>query len=283
MICDTKRLALTVALAFLAGLGHVATAAVSVPSFVRVDGAGIERGIARLICEKPASDSSLRVRAVVLDLGVFSADRDILLAPAHGLPRDAGRIKNDCRIDGAGGPPVAIAEFWLPQARNAGLGSDWIVLMSRSALKGPVGRLRVGVVSDALLERLIEDEWPVEVMLFTPLADQRDCRILGLLEPRIFSHSCPGWAGLSGSPILLGVDGEPVLIGVHVGNMIRPFDKRGSSFRGVSLAVDDAMAAAIERAAVHARGRDAGSNAGDHPVDPVVLPQTFRATESDIE
>lgn len=265
MVRDKKRVVLTVTLALLVGLGHVATAAVTVPSFVRVYGAGIERGIARLVCEQRASESSLRVRAVVLDLGEPASGRDVLLAPAHGLPRETGRIKSDCRIDGIGGPPVGIAEFWLPEARNTGLGSDWIVLASRSALKEPVGRIRAGIVSETLLEQLVVDEWRVEIMLFTPAADQRDCRILGLLERRIFSHSCPGWAGLSGSPIVIGVDGEPVLIGIHVGNMIRPFENRGSSFRGVSLAIHDAIAAAIEQAAVHVR-RHSAENAVDRPL-----------------
>jgi hypothetical protein len=254
MCGDIRAVVLTVALFVLAGASRTVASELAVTSFGSVDAAGIERGIARVVCARRASKSWVRVRAVVLDVGESDPKRDVL-APAHGLPEDIARIKKDCRISGAHGPPVRIAEYWLPETRNAALGNDWLVLMTRSALKGPAGRLRAGVVSQSLLEQLLVRETPVAVMLLGSARDQRSCRILDLLEPRIFSHSCPGWAGLSGSPILIGVNGEPVVIGIGVAKTMRPLDVQGALFLGVGLAINDTIAAAIEQAAARARGR----------------------------
>jgi hypothetical protein len=265
MAGDTRAVVLTITLLLLAGLSHVAAAAVTGPSFGKVYGAGIERGIARIVCERRSPESWVRVRAVVLDLGESSPKHDVLLAPAHGLPEDTSRIKKDCRVSGAHGSPVRIADFWLSKTRNAGLEDDWVVIMTRSALTGPVGRLRAGVVSQSVLERLLVDKRPVEVMLATSAVDQRNCRIVELLERRVFSHSCRGWVGLSGSPILIGVNDEPVVIGIQLGQIMRPLDMRGSLFLGVGLAINDATAAAIQQAAARARGHRSTSDPGGSP------------------
>jgi len=132
------------------------------------------------------------------------------------------------------------------------------VLVTRSGLRESVGRLRAGAMSQEVLERLIEEKKPVAVMLATAAADQHDCRILDLKELPVFSHSCRSWAGLSGSPIVVGLDGEPVVIGMNIAMTMRPLDMRGPLFLGVGLAIDNAIAGAIREAANPARGRAVG-------------------------
>jgi hypothetical protein len=243
---------LTAALVFFLKLSDVGAAAVTVPSLAGFGGTGIERGTVRVVCELN-SQLSVRVRAVVLDVGEPAPKHDVLLAPAHGFPQDSSRIKKNCRIFGTRGPPGRIAEFWLSDSRNTSMGQDWVVLMTRSALSGSVGRLRAGVISQSSLERLAADEKAVAVMLSSSVADQRDCRILELLEPRVFSHSCPGWAGLSGAPIVIALDSEPVVIGFDIASAMRPQESRGPLFLGVGLVINDTVVEAIRQAAELAR------------------------------
>lgn len=63
-----------------AGVGERAVAAMPMPSFINVEGVGIERGIAGVVCERGRAERAVRVRAVVLDLGDRTPRRDVLLA-----------------------------------------------------------------------------------------------------------------------------------------------------------------------------------------------------------
>ncbi len=253
MVGTGRVLASLVALALGATCGESAAAALTAKSFIAMAGAGAERGVARIVCELRSADRTVRVRAAVLDLGEAAAGHDVLLAPAHGLPRERARINDDCRVTGTLDSPVGIVEFWLPEARHGGLRDDWVVLMTRTRLAAEVGRLRAGVASGRLLEQLHREAWPVALMAATPAADRRDCRILDVLGERVFSHSCSGWAGLSGAPILVGVDGEPVMIALHVAHVLPPVEAAGSPFRGIGLAIDEEIAAAIEEATMRAQ------------------------------
>lgn len=145
------------------------------------------------------------------------------------------------------------------------MGSDWVVLTTRSKLTDPVGRIRVGMVSQSVLEELIEDQNQVAVMLARSSADQRNCRILGLLDLSVFYHSCGGWAGLSGSPIIIGLDGAPVVIGITIAKIMRPPDTRGPLFLGVARAIDDTITTAIAQAADYARGHRTRSSRAEPP------------------
>jgi hypothetical protein len=125
--------------------------------------------------------------------------------------------------------------------------------MSRSKFHGSVGRLRVGQVSQSLLEQLIIEEKPIGVMLLTEAADQHNCQLMELLQRRVFSHSCAAWPGLSGSPIVVSLDGKPVVIGIQLASKIRPTTQhRGPLFSGVGMAIDNTVASAIRQAAARA-------------------------------
>lgn len=238
----------------MSGLSDNAQAAVTAPALTQIDGAGIERGIAHVVCQRQGSELATRVRAVVLDLGETEPAHDVLLAPAHALPQDTKRIKDDCRVYGGQRSPEKIAEFWLPEYPLAGTNNDWVILMTRSQLDGPVGRLRAGHVSQRELATLIAEEKPIGVMLLRQESDQRDCRILELLRQRmVFSHSCPAWAGLSGSPIIIGIDNEPVVIGIQIASSMRPTHLGGPLFHGIGLSIDNAITEAIRQAAASAR------------------------------
>lgn len=260
MVVDAKVVAAVAAvvsiaaLAFVPTLGDIAEAAESVPLRAPLGGDGIERGIARVICARRGSEAAVRVRAVVIDLSESEPKHDVLLAPAHGLPQDTERIKRDCRVYGGQQSPARIAAYWLSEDQEPGTDHDWVVLMTRSPLPDSIGRLRVGQVSESDWAQLVTDETPVDVMLFSAELDQSDCQVLELLPRRgVFSHSCAGWAGLSGAPIVLSVDGSPVVIGIQIASTVRPSGVGGPLFIGVGLPIDDSIANAIRRAAQLAR------------------------------
>lgn len=91
---------------------------------------------------------------------------------------------------------------------------------------------------------------PVRLVLRYASAAQSDCR----LEQRasapwpLVPHSCQGYAGMSGSPLVVGVEGEPVVIGVHLGSLLE-FDGSTLDFVRVGRALDAEIGAAIAAAA----------------------------------
>ena len=232
--------------------GGAAAASLSKPPMDAFAGAGLERGVTRLACERSDLDVVARVRAIVLDVGQSMPQREVLLAPAHVLPRDAASIAEECRIFGVAEQSSTIARFWLSPTGNRRRGADWVVIVTEAAFDEPVRRLQVATLSQQVLEALPAREVPLDVMLMSESADQQDCRILEFLEPRVFAHSCPGWAGLSGAPILLGHEGQPKVIGLQIARTMRRPDRRGALFNGVGFAIDVAVAAAIRQAAAYA-------------------------------
>lgn len=222
-------------------------------------GVGIERGVTRLRCPSQHGNAWLRTRAIIVDTGTDAA-REVLLAPAHGLPAGAEAITKRCLVESGLGSTGRIAEVWLPERRDEAGSGDWAVLITRARFRGEIHRLRVGMVSAPSLAKLIADEAPISLMMHSLVADQNHCRILGAgLRSRrqsasgVFLHSCRTWPGVSGAPIVARFDGRPVVIGFNSGRLIRPLDHEGPLYLGVGRVIDAEIASAIRRATKRAR------------------------------
>lgn len=251
---------LTIAAWCLAGAGGIAsdTAAAAEP-IETIEGVGISRGIARLICIERESGGSIRTRAIILDVGNSQPARDVLLAPAHGIPVDPDRIRQDCSVVGAGGSQLPIVELWLSGDRHELYAGDWVVLTVGAAVSGDVHRMKFAMLAQSALRDLAVDEAPVALMLYSPSVDQH-CRILdeGLGDRRqmtagLFIHSCRSWRGVSGAPIVIGVDGEPVVIGIHIAHFEHVRGRGNELARGIGRIIDADIEAAINAAAARAR------------------------------
>ena len=240
-------------------VGQIVYGADVTGSAVHAGAAGLERGIARVICAKADSSYSVRSRALIVDTGESTPAVEVMLAPAHVLPRDPQRIKPDCRIARVVGSAAKIAEFWLPDDRDTA-GGDWAVLLTDQAFNSDIGRLRTGVVAQEVLERLLAEGVPMHLVLYQPQADLHGCKLIdasrsGLtqLQHGVFSHSCRTWPGTSGAPLVVGLGGEPVVIGMNIGQSLRPSRFSGPSFYGVGQAIHAEIAATIELAVERAR------------------------------
>jgi hypothetical protein len=188
-------------------------------------------------------------RGAVLDVEAGRSG-DVLLTTAHGLPRAEGVVLRECRVM-ARGKAYPIRAVWRSSGTEPA--DDWAVLVSRR-LAGDVQRLRPGEVTPEWLEPLAARGAPVRVVLRYAGAAQSDCRF----EQRVLApwplvpHSCVGYAGMSGSPLVVGVSGEALVIGLHVGSMLE-FDGTKLDFVSVGRAIDAELSAAIGAAAARAR------------------------------
>ena len=246
--------ALLIALAVLQVPGLGVAAGVSFGPLGYLGGQGIERGIARLMCRGEASNQWHRSRVFVVDTGVVSPHRELLLAAAHGLPRDPARVAQDCEVYGVHGRPARVVE--VRRHRGAMSASDdWAILMTHAPLEGDVGRLRVAALAPEVLVELSQAGAPIKMLLYSDRTGLGDCALLGApwiraqeLDRGLFAHSCRSQPGLSGSPIVAGMNGEPVAIGLNIGYRMRPSQVAGPLFYGIGRAFDEEIAAAIREA-----------------------------------
>lgn len=222
-------------------------------------GFSAERGIVLLQCRGDGVNMWRISRGAVIDLGLGSADRDVVLTTAHGLSPRAEAVRRDCRILGAEGRAYRIEAAWRPVEHEVDTSRDWAVLLVSRKLDGDVVRLRPRQVTAAGLLWLSAQEAPVHFVSRNPDVPQRDCRLLPIddatvvLNGLIMFYSCRGAPGLSGSPILLSIDGRPVLIGFHVGWGFKWMEQ--GRLRAVSIGhpIDARIAAALAEAAARAR------------------------------
>jgi hypothetical protein len=220
-----------------------------------VSGSGIERGVARLVCRGTAPRVWRQSRAFVVDTRAAGPrSGDLLLAAAHALPSDPGRISRDCTVHGVNGPPAAIVDAWRPEPPRS-LSDDWAILMTAEPLAGDVGRLRMVVLESEVLEALATDAAAIKLLLYADRSGLGDCNLLARpwvradeLGDGIFAHSCRSRPGLSGSPIVVRIAGEPVAIGINLGYRLRPPQLEGPLFYGIGRAFDAEIAATIDRA-----------------------------------
>lgn len=249
---------LTIAVWCLAVAGSMAThTAVALEPIDTIAGVGIGRGIARLICRE--SGGFIRTRAIILDVGNSQRARDVLLAPAHGIPVDPDRIRRDCSVAGAGGTQLQIVDLWLSSDRHELYAGDWVVLTIAAIVSDDIHRMKFAMFAQSDLQELAVDQAPVALMLYSPTVDQH-CRILneGLGDRRqmaagFFIHSCRSWRGVSGAPIIIGVDGEPVLIGIHIAHFEHVRGRGNELARGIGRTIDVEIESAINAAAARAR------------------------------
>jgi len=237
-------------ISIVAAFGAPVARAAEITALPVPTGAGIERGVAVVLCATESKDLVAHSRAAVLDVG-SAANAEVLLTTAHGLPPDAQAVKRDCRV-GVRGIAYRIAEVWHSGGNLRGPEQDWAVIALEGRIAGDVHRWRVAHFSEKWLTEAAADGAPVRLVLRYADARQSDCR----LEPRtsdprlLLAHSCVSYDGMSGTPLVvaLDVEPEPVLIGVQVGWQLQ---WRGRELDSVNVArpVDAAVVAAIEAAA----------------------------------
>jgi hypothetical protein len=211
-------------------------------------GEGAERGVAVVRCADESGTHRVS-RGAVLDVDAGRGG-DVLLTTAHGLPRDEVVALRDCRVV-VRGKAYSIRAF--RRASGAGPGDDWAVLLTRR-LPSDVQRLRAREATPELLEALAVRGASIRVVLRYAGVAQSDCRLeqRALAPWPLVPHSCLGYAGMSGSPLVVGVGGEAVVIGLHVGSMLE-FDGTKLDFVSVGRALDAELAAAIHAVAARAR------------------------------
>jgi hypothetical protein len=234
-------------LAALATLPALHAAGAELTALPPPSGEGAERGVAVVRCAVDGGNYWLS-RGAVLEVGAGRGG-DVLLTTGHGLPRDEAVVVRECRVV-AHGKVYPLRGVW--RSSGAGPADDWAVLVSRR-LAGDLERLRPGRVGPDWLATMAARGAPVRVVLRYAGVSQSDCRLeLRLSAPwPLVPHSCLGYAGMSGSPLVVGVDGEILVIGLHVGTMLE-FDGKRLDFVSVGRALDaeigTAIAAAVARA-----------------------------------
>ncbi len=229
-----------------------------VTSGLALDGVGVARGVVLIRCRTDVPDISHLSRGTVLDLGTATADRDIVLTTAHGLPDSRDDAVRYCTISGERGRLYRVERVWHAE-RGPGVSSDWAVLLVKGRLAGDVGRLSVARLAGEQLTKLARDRAPIRLLLRHADPTQGDCslRVAGpgyeASPTDLMMYQCrlglSGTPGLSGSPLLVRVNGRSLLVGIHVGWSLETLDD--GRFHPVSIGrpVDDAISAAIESAA----------------------------------
>lgn len=243
--------------------GMIATLSVSVgvatEQLAAIHGVGIDRGITRIICTSGDRQGWRRSRAVIIDVGVAQQFREVLLAPAHGLPQSPEEIKDNCIVADAAGEAMAISEVWFSENRGESLDGDWAVLTTDRMVAADIDRQQLIKLDEALGDDAQRDQIPVRLLLYSQSVDQ-DCRIisesparLAALTSELFFHSCRAWRGVSGAPIVVGIDGRPTIIGFHIAKLEHPLGVALHGIEGIGRAVDASIFSAVWAAAVHAQ------------------------------
>ncbi len=256
---ESRKICLAVFLAALIAQSERVDGADVTASLDIIGGAGLERGVTRVLCARENSSGFVRTRAIILNVSQSDLAHDVLLAPSHGLPSDLEVIKKDCNVVGASGAAERIVDIWLPEDRGDVGAADWAVLMTGRPIQGEISRLSAGVLAPDTLQRLVTDEAAITLMMHSVSADQDDCTMLNVgrqsklrLQSGLFLHSCQTWAGVSGAPIVAGVNGEPVVIGFNIASQLRPQSYEGPLYLGLARVIDEQIASAIKRAAERA-------------------------------
>lgn len=235
-------------------------AAVEVTALEPHGGLGVERGVVLIRCTAGGSNLWRISRGALLDLDLSGADRDVVLATAHGLSGGLDVLQRDCRVLGAHGLAYRIQAAWRAPSYETGGTGDWAVLLIKRRLEGNVGRLRAVQVTTEGMLRLAGEAAPVRLVLRNADERQGDCNLRPLAsaarEPGLAGlmfYSCRGVPGLSGSPILTGVDGRPLLIGIHLGWGLVGDDSEGARSVNVGHVIDTDIVVAIAAAVAGAR------------------------------
>jgi hypothetical protein len=262
-------LGLVLTLGALAATGRAPD--VEVTTLDSQQGRGGGRGVVLIRCAARSTNLVLYSRGAILDVGVGGADRDVIVATAHGLPTDLESVVDECRVIGPDNRSYRVERVWRGRAAEAGNEDDWAVLLTKRRLEGDVGRLRVGQVTDDAVARLTSEHAPVRLLMRNPDLPKRNCALSEFASARetvgLMSYSCPSAPGSSGSPIVAGIDGRALLIGIHLGWGFE--GESGGRVRVVSVgrAIDAEIAAAITAAAAQAgvASRTSRRNDADGP------------------
>lgn len=216
-------------------------------------GSGIERGVAVLRCSTDIRGVYWESRGAVLDVARDSR-LDVVLTTGHGLPVKAETVLRDCRAI-ARGKPYSVEAVWRTSTVEDDWPHDWAVLLTRR-LGDNIRRLRPGLMTPDGLARLVAARVPVRLVLRYGDDEQGDCHLepSSFTHPPLVSHSCVGYPGVSGTPLIAMIGNEPLVIATHVGSQL---EWNGTRFtlESVARVLDADVVAAIEAAA--ARARDA--------------------------
>jgi hypothetical protein len=214
------------------------------------------RGVALIRCTAPGTNLIFYSRGAILDVDVGGADRDVIVATAHGLPTDLESIVDECRIIGPDNRYYRVESIRRGRATEAGDTGDWAVLLTKRRLAGDIGRLRVAQLTNDAVAQLTSEHTPVRLLTRNPSLPTRDCALSEFAAARtavgLVSYSCPSAPGSSGSPIVSSIDGRALLIGIHLGWGFGGESDGRMRVVSIGRAFDAEIAAAITAAAAQA-------------------------------
>jgi hypothetical protein len=219
-------------------------------------------GVAVIRCATRDASLLYYSRGAILDVDLGSADHDVILATAHGLPANLESVTEECKVLGPDNRYYRVEGVWSGRTTEAGREdagqNDWAVLLTKHRLEGDVARLRAGQVTNDAMAWLNAEHTPLRMLLRNPDLPTRDCVLRESTTTRetagLISYSCHSSPGSSGSPILTAVAGRAWLIGIHLGWGFTL--ENDGVVRAVSIgrAIDAEIAAAITAAAAQASG-----------------------------
>ena len=214
-------------------------------------GTGIERGVAVLRCSTEVRGVYWESRGAVLDVAADNR-ADVVLTTGHGLPPGTEAVLRDCRAI-ARGKPYTVEAVWRTATVEDDWPHDWAVLLTHR-LGNNIQRLRPGLLTPDGLARLVADRVPVRLVLRYGDEEDSDCRLepSPFTQPPLVSHSCVGYPGVSGTPLIAMIGDEPLVIATQVGSQLA-WDGSRFTMESVARVLDADVAAAIEAATVRAR------------------------------
>lgn len=212
-------------------------------------GVGVERGVVVVRCRTPTDGVFWFSRGTVLDVGTPPDAADVLLTTAHGMPADPADVERDCTVL-IRGKEQAISAVWHSGGNLVSQEHDWAVILTRR-ITGEIHRWRPAHATDEWLVEAAARRAPVRLVLRYADGPESDCHLEPeTADPRVLlAHSCIGYPGMSGSPLVVALEREPkpVLIGIHVGTALTWAGTK-LSFVSVARPLDATVAAAIEAA-----------------------------------
>jgi hypothetical protein len=242
----------------LAVSGRVPNLDVATLESLQRPGAGV--GVAVIRCATRGANLLYYSRGAILDVDLGSADHDVILATAHGLPTNLESVAGECKVLGPDNRYYRVERVWSGRTAKGGnedaWQNDWAVLLTKRRIEGDVARLRVGQVTNDALAWLNREHSPMRMLLRNPDLPKRDCVLRESATTRetagLISYSCHASPGSSGSPLVTAIAGRAWLIGIHLGWGFTL--ESDGMVRTVSLgrAIDAEIAAAITAAAAQA-------------------------------
>jgi hypothetical protein len=221
-----------------------------------VQSRGGGRGVALIRCAARGTNLTFYSRGAILDVDVGGADRDVIVATAHGLPADVESIVEECRVIGPDDRRYRVESIRRGRTAKAGDADDWAVLLTKRRLEGDIGRLRVAQLTNDAVARLTSEHAPVRLLVRNPDLPTRDCALSEFAAARtavgLMSYSCPSAPGSSGSPIIAGIEGRALLIGIHIGWGFGGQSDGRVRIVSIGRSIDAEIAAAITAAAEQA-------------------------------